>query len=381
MLKYLNTRKAAWIAACGAALGGLFISSEMFFPVLLAAGICIPMLFWPDWKDPTRRKMILIGLGGAAALFLTITLVFWPAGITGGSVLMLKHYMTMSHDVWPVTLRRKNYVKAPKWAYLYWYARFYPAFFLWYAAGSMWLIYRALARKITRPEAVLLVFGLLLLFTAHRAHIIGPEYLAACLPTLTLAGAVPFAALAAPGGLQTSVVRRGLALAVAAILCALIVFYPTNPKIMYLDPPVQHSRWPYAALFLATRWQPGDAMLAPAYGVPARWYMLHQPHLVIKEWQVQALPPSSASPKFLGQVMHGNYRFIAMGSNYGEQFGVDPAIRRFLKPLTPIWTSAEEPGHKSRLIVYEIPRRYPSPQVSPLAARHTAPAPHDRKAP
>jgi hypothetical protein len=158
-----------------------------------------------------------------------------------------------------------------------------------------------------------------------------------------------------------------------AALCLACALIPTRWDALNMDRRSRISRWPLAARFLSARWRPGDMMLAPAFGSAARWYLLHQPQLPLKEWQVQALPESGADRRLLQEVADGNYRFIAVGSLYDDRPAIDPRIDRMVRRWPQIWRSDEKSTGPSRLVLYE---RLPG-----VSRRHPLPIPSDAESP
>ncbi|HLV80482.1 MAG TPA: glycosyltransferase family 39 protein [Chthonomonadaceae bacterium] len=361
LFQYARTQREGWLVGGCAALGGLFVTSEVFFPTLLAAAGAAPFLLWPAVKSAEKRRRILIALGCGALVFLGIVWALWPAGLLGDSVKMLRHYVAMAHDAWPVTIRDVHYQHAPKWAYLYWYEHDYRPFFVCYSFGVLTVLVLLVRRQVTASMAVLLAFTAILLYTAHSAHIIGPEYLVGALPPLSLVA-----------GLFVLVVARwnpAFGAAVAVTLCVLIALWRPAQSLSGMDARSQHSRWPQAARFLAARWQPGDQMLAPAYGVPARWYLLYVARVPAKPWQIEALPGEDAHDNLLQALCSGAYRYVAAGNSFFDTPSIDPRIARVLRTWPVVWQSDEDGVGPSRLKIYQLPHgvssRHPLPFPRP----------------
>ena len=56
MAEYARSRHWGWIAGFGAALGLLFVTSEMFFVAVPATVLALPFLVWPALRMPDRRR-------------------------------------------------------------------------------------------------------------------------------------------------------------------------------------------------------------------------------------------------------------------------------------------------------------------------------------
>jgi 4-amino-4-deoxy-L-arabinose transferase-like glycosyltransferase len=347
LMLYARTRRAGWLISACVALGGMFVTSEMFFVVLLATLLTTPFLLWTDLRDPVRRRHIVRALVVGACLFLLIAYLFWPAGLLGGAVTMLRHYMAMADDSWPVTILGTTYARAPRWAYAYWYARFFEEFFLLYLVGLLTASALLLRRRVTPPTGVLLICSGVVLLAAHKAHMIGPEYLAHALPLLTLMCGLLFSTIGERS--------RPAGYAAMGIAC-LLALKGYDPHLLSgMDARSLRSRWPAAARFLAGRWKTGDMMLASQYGAVGRWYMVYYSGVASKEWQVQAIPPNDARESFLQQVASGRYRFAAIGSTVADAAAIDPRLKRMLASWQVVWRSEETDGLPSRLVIYQHP--------------------------
>lgn len=366
LLRYIQTRREGWLVGAGAALGGMFVTSEVFFPTLLAAALAAPFVLVPTWRERERRRRILIGLAGGVVAFLAIAGILWPVGLLGGALKMLRHYMAMAHDPWPVNVRDRVYDRAPKWAYLYWYWHFYRLFFVCYALGAATSFVWMVRRKLSREAAVLLIFAAVILISAHKAHIIGPEYLAHALPLLSLVAGFFFLAV-----LQWN---RPIGLAMVVLLCLAVLRWRESMTLPGMDARAQWPRWPYAAQFLAGRWQPGDQLLAPAFGVPARWYVLHVAGVHAQGWQIEALPGDGARNTLLRDLASGAYRYVAVGSTYSDTPSVDSRVWQVIRRWPRVWQSDEGGAGQSRLSIYQVPRgttsRHPLPLPASLLRGH-----------
>jgi hypothetical protein len=348
LLKYGETRGPGWIVAVCAVLGGLFITSEYLFPVLLALLVAAPFLLWNAVKEPAGRKRIALALAGGVAVFLVIAWSFWPAGLTGGAATMLRHYMEMADDSWPVKLRGHLHDRAPKWAYAWWYWDMYRPYLLFYATGAAAVLALALRRRLTAGAWAFLAVTAVVLAVAHKSHIIGPEYMVHGVTLLTLVGGL---FLQAVMNASTAAGLVASAVAVGGILP-----HVSPRDLNGMDARARHPRWEQAARFLASRWQDGDRVMAPAYGGVGRWYLLHVAKAPAKEWQVQALPEAKARPKLVSEVATGAYRFVVVGSTFNDWCKVDPSIDKIIQAWPVVWQSDEGGTGPCRLRIHERPR-------------------------
>lgn len=348
LLKYTETKKTVWLVGGWTALGGLFATSEVFFPAIVGATLALPFLFWPEMKEAESRKRVLRGFALGIVAFLIVVYIFWPAGLLhGGAWTMVRHYMEMADDTWfPVVINGVTYPRAPKWAYLYWYWTQYRPFFLCYTAGLLTALALILRRRLTPGLGITLAFTTLIVFSAHKAHIIGPEYFAHALPYLTLLTGLFFLAL-----IQRYRWMGGVLLLI--VVTGALLYAPQISR--YLANRALHPRWPHAARFLATRWRPGDRMLAPQYGTVGRWYVLHVGGAPAREWHVQALPARNARDRLVQEVAAGVYRFVAVGSTFSDGKNVDERIWQIIRRWPVIWQSDEAGRGPSRLTIYERP--------------------------
>jgi len=370
LLLIYHSGRYAWVILTGAAVGMMFVTSEYFFPCILALGLIPVVLIGEeairrrtmiiDWRGLLSwRKAILWG-AGAMGVYLMISWVFWPAGLMGDSFRMLMHYVRMAHDVWPVVIAGVHYQRAPKWAYAYWYWVDFKIFFLLYAAGLMTTLWIVLKGRANRSLLALFTFTGVVLFTAHRSHIIGPEYLAHALPLMSLLGGYFFVSLLR--------LYKPLGVVMIVLFCILGYVKLGKAEISGLGVRAREPRWSLAAKYIASHWKPGYSVLAPAYASAARWYLLHYAGIPAKSWQVQALPETPPNMDrdslehrrvLLHDILDGVYHYIAVGSEFSDDKSVDPTIRRILynpkKPWRIVWKSPELPGKESRLVIYECP--------------------------
>ena len=262
---------------------------------------------------------------------------------------MLRHYMQMRHSVsFPVNVGSEVYAVAPKWAYLYWYWKDYLPFFVCYAIGLPGLAALAIARRVHASVVPLITMTSVMLFAAHRAHIIGPEYLAHCLPFLTLLGGYAVYAL--------SLVRRPASfLAIAALAIPVARWSPRVP-LPGMDARAQTSRWPAAARFLGSRWTIGDKIVVGSQPVSvARWYLVYQGKVPPLETQFQVLPVHAPKPLFLERLSTGLYRFVVTSNMFEDHVDLDPQTVQILRTWPVVWRSEEHETGPSRLVIYQRP--------------------------
>ena len=376
MLMSLRTLRPKWLIAAWLGIGLMFSTSEYFFPSILALGLCAPVVLLELYKSGTYRKELAVTLVVGAALALGIAIALWPAGIMGGAWKMLQHYMKMANDPWPVKIRGVLYERAPKWAYLYWYWFNFKAFTLCTGAGALTVLVLSVLRKVNARGVVLLVMTGVILLTAHRSHIIGPEYLSHAIPFLSLLAGFFFYTL-----LQFN---RPVGCAVCILVIGYFSIKHSAANMPGMDERVRVARWPYAIQYLASQWRPSDRMLAPAGGGGARWYLIYEGGIPAKDWQVQALPdgPTGSSrsssmnrAKLLRDILQGVYRYVVVGTAFSDRKPMDPFIRQILNnkqaPWQLVWQSQEYGEGESRLIIYELPRG--------IWHGHPLPVPHDVK--
>ena len=411
LAEYTRGYSPGWIVGCFAALAALFVTSEMFFVALPAVAIAAPFLLWTafrgthyvgqadqraqgtafqprDWWVPfwwrdgvtntdsrgvvaqqivdrdlpspnqarvgdVRRaesgRRLTWALAGGAILFLAIVFIIWPSGLMGGSIKMLRHYMQMRHsDSFPVNVGSQVFAVAPKWSYAYWYWNDYRPFSVCYLIGIPAIFALAVARRLHLSLLPLLSLTALLVFAAHRAHIIGPEYLAHCLPFLTLLGGYSVYAM--------SLVWRPLS--IVALVCLAVPVVRWHPRVPLpgMDARSQVSRWPAASRFLASQWKHGDKIVVGSQPVAvARWYLLYQGNLPPVDSQFQALPVHAPRPLFLDRLQSGFYRYAAVSNMFEDNVDLDVSTRRILKHWTIAWRSNEHGTGPSRLTIYHAP--------------------------
>jgi hypothetical protein len=345
LLKYVETKRKRWLVGIGATLGVLFTLSEMFPPTLIVLACVAPLLLLPEIKEAEERKALLKVMGIGTLVALVIVLILWPAGLFGGAWKMLKHYMDVAKiPVEFATLNGKQYDRAPKWAYLFWYWRDYRVYVLFYAGGFLGAFGLMAFRKGTREMATLLVYTLAFLAIAHAAHIIGPQYLVHCLPLLTLVAAILFCALAT--------LWRPLAV-LALLFCA---GYMSNWDAQaHIEDPLAHApRSAAAAQFLKTRWKPGTKMMiGTQYPTVLLWYMQKRARIPVKEREVYPFPSAHWKAVFLKRLVKGEFRYLVLANTFSPQVTVAPEIAKMLKGWKLVYKSAEPENATPRLRIYE----------------------------
>jgi hypothetical protein len=349
LILYTQTRRHGWLVGAGGALGMLFVTSETFFVVLLALVALLPFLLQAEFREAAKRKRALLGLAGGAGLFLAIALALWPIGLLGHSLRMLRHYVEMRHVPFPTNIGDQVYDIAPRWAYLYWYWHEYRPFFVCYALGTLAVLILLALRKAPAGTGALLLLTGLLLAGAHKAHIIGPEYLAHCLVLLSL--------VAGYFVLAASRLSRPLGFVLMAVVGVSLSRWVQPRPLPGMDARAQISRWPQAARFLATRWQPKDRLiLGPQPAVVARWYLSTVVRTPIYEAQIGQIPLHDPKPAFLDKLRAGKVRYVVISSAFEDRPYLDPRTRQVLEPWRIVWRSDERGTGEPRLTVYAYPR-------------------------
>lgn len=359
MTQFTNGQHWGWIVGCCAALGALFVTSEMFFVGAAGAAAAAPLIAWPSLRAKEKRRELLIGAGVGLAVFLAIAVIIWPSGLTGEAIKMLRHYIQMRHsESFPVNVGNRIFAVAPKWSYLYWYWNDYKPFTLCYAIGIIGLLGMAAAGKFPRRLVPLISLSILLLFAAHRAHIIGPEYLAHCLPFLTLLGGCAIYA--------ASLLWRPLAIIIVAALAVPVLHWHPRVPLPGTDTRAQVSRWPFAAKFLAARWKPGDKIVVGSQPVSvARWYLVYQGGIAPTESQFQTLPVHAPRAEFIHKLASGLYRFVGVSNMFEDSVDLNERTRSILRSWPTVWRSDEHGTGPSRLVIYERPGSISGDQTKP----------------
>lgn len=348
-LKYRETGRSGWLALSGGVLGALFVTSEYVFPTVLMAAFGIGLLLWSQRESLRNRGVqLLLDFLLGVALFALVVVAFWPVGPIGGALKMLQHYVEMADTTaFPVVIEGQQYTRAPRWAYLYWYWTEFRPFFFLYALGFLAVLWLLVRRCLDLGTGLVALLSLGILAVAHRAHIIGPEYLSHALPFLTLLGCVPLAALARA--------QPAHSLPVIGACCFVLATAPEVQPLNGMEPRSQVPRWPAASAFLAERWRPGDRMLASQFAVTARWYLLHYRGVQANIEDIQPLPPADASPELLQELLEGRYRWIAVGNTFSDWTEVDNRIRMLIQRWPVAFRSDEQELGLPRLQIVECP--------------------------
>ncbi len=346
-LQFVRSRRALWLAGTGVALGLLFVTTEMFFVALAAAGVALLPALVQEGREKEKRRELAAGCCLAFTLFVGVGLIFWPAGLAGNAIQMLGHYVEMRHETFPAIVNGRLYLFAPKWAYLYWYRFDYFPYFCCYALGLVALPV-LLNRRLAPPGTfVLLVFAGILLMAAHTAHIIGPEYLAHCLPFLTLLGGLFYAAVSRKS--------RPLGFTVLLLTGAGVSLWTPPHTLAGMDSRAQTPRWPQAVRYLAANWRQGNRLLVgPQPPAVARWYLVYDGHVVPYESQIVPLPGRTFREGYETDIRVGNYRYLALTSTFLDFPEVDAQTTLFLPKSPLVWRSPEDGPYPSRFRLYEL---------------------------
>jgi hypothetical protein len=348
LLQYAQSRRAAWIGGAWVLLGVLFALSEMFFPTMALMGLLVPLLFWSDIRDGERRKQLLMASGIGLAIALALICIFWPAGLTGGALKMVLHYMEVAKTDIPVLLGKERYANAPKWAYLYWYYMWYRAYFLLYATGVASLLVVFFLRKQRFPALITALFTAFFLAVAHRAHIIGPEYLAHCLPMLSLLAVLPLLCL--------SLLWRPLAWLPIVLIALYFARWQPSAELRDQKQRMMHPRWSLALSYFKNQWQPGDRIaLGPQTADVPYWYLRHIAKLPVPRDHVQEILLTNPGERWMKRLKAGEIRYVIITSTFVSYAPVAPELRRLLHTWRVVYKSDEGGKPDSRLIVYERP--------------------------
>jgi hypothetical protein len=343
LLKFAETRKPRWILGIGITLGVLFTVSEIFLPAVLVVACCAPLLLFPEIRDAEFRKQVLRYVAFGTGLALLIGILLWPAGLTGGTLTMLAHYMDVSKmSVEHAYINGKVYDRAPRWAYFYWYWRDFSPYLVLYLVGFAGVPILAAVKKLSREAGVLIAYTLLFLGVAHKAHIIGPQYLAHCLPFMSLMTGLFVGILA--------MWKRPLgwvALAVAGFYVATL----KNPN-MIEDDVARIPRSPQAAAFLKTLWKPGDRMMiGTQQPTVILWYLREVEQMPVRWNEVVALPSAKKRDEVLEGLRKGEYRFFALANTFNSP-RVDAEIQKIIAGWDKIYQSQEPEGTTPRFVLY-----------------------------
>jgi hypothetical protein len=347
-LRYGESRKPVWLAVLGLLMALLYATSEYFLVTVLALICAAPFLLWPVVREKALRLPTLLGLAAALVVFFAVAWTAWPAGLSGGTMKMLNHYVEMADDPWPVKLNGVSYQRAPKWAYAHWYWHLYRPYFVWYVLGGAAFLWLALTRRLRPGQWAAATLTGVVMLAAHKSHIIGPEYLSHALPLLTLWGGLFFAAVAG--------IRAAPGLLAAVVATALVFLYRPPEDLSGMHARSRHPRWEAAARFIARRWRPNDSALVPPFGAVGTWYLRHRAGIPAEDWQVQSWPPRQATPRMIEDVRSGVYRWVVVGNTFQDYPFMDNTLRQIIAKWPVVYRSDEGGTGPSRLVVYERPR-------------------------
>ncbi len=357
LLKYAETRRSFWLSATVVVLGILFTHSEMFYPALLMTALASPFVFWPEIKERTRRRSIAKGLGSGLIIALILIFLLWPAGILGGSLRMLSHYVGVSHELIPVMIAGVYYPIAPKTAYAYWLWNDYKPFAYLYIAGAGGLILLLLFRKGSRPIGIVTAAAILLLAVAHRAHIIGPEYLAHVTPFLALIAGLSFMALAS--------LWRPLGILAVIFCCWHTIPWKPSSSLRERDAGEQTPRWSSAAVYLKKNWVPGDSItIGPQTVGVARWYIRNVALINADDAHILPLQVIKPGRNMMAKLTNSKIRYVMISSAFVDHPDIDPALSKTLKTWQSVYKSKERANRKPRMRIYEAPLVIPIPTLA-----------------
>ncbi len=343
-LKHSETRRPQWMLGIGLGLGVLFAVSEIFLPTLLVMACLMPILIFPEVRDPAQRKQILLYAGAGVGVLLLTASVLWPAGLRGSTLTMLRHYMEVStQSVEHATIGGKVYERAPKWAYLYWYWRDYRPYLILYMAGFAVIPLLLLYKRFTREMVVVVLTTLLFLAVAHKAHIIGPQYLAHCLPLLSLV-----AGLALYG---VSLLWRPLPF---ALMVGLGFWVTGQQKTKFIEDELAMTpRTAQAANYLKTVWKQGDRLLITTQQPTVlRWYLREVAQVPIVDEDILATPSAKKMPLMVANLTQGKIRFVAVANTFDPP-RISPEIKGCIAHWKKVYQSVERGGETSRFTLYE----------------------------
>ena len=357
LLGYARTKKTGWLIGTCGVMGWLFCTSESFFPIGLAIALSLPFVIGSDIKTASGRQMLLRTLAVGAILFAMILFVFWPAGVVGGAWRNIQHYTHISEASVSAQVGGVMRSPIPKWAYLYWYSHDYKPYFVLYVLGAATLLVQSGRRKLSRGAGVLLVLTAVEVITAHSAIQLGPQYLAHCLPLLTLMTGFCFVAVS---GVRVPASLSRYAPVALWTLMALLVLYlarwQVRPDLRVTDEEASVSRWPDASRFLAANWQSGDRLLiGPQPTVVPRWYLLHVRNIRAAESEIGELPQGKTRTGGLLRMAKGAIRYVIINSTFEGDPTIDPFVRQMLSTWPVVYRSREPGDTLPRLVIYERP--------------------------
>ena len=361
LVGYIRTGKKGWLVGTCGVMGWLFCTSESVFPIALAVALGLPFIIGPDVKTAEGRRALLRISGVGVALFALIVFVFWPAGMTGGAWRNIQHYAHISPASVSAQVGGVMRSPIPKWAYLYWYSHDYKPYFVLYALGAVTLLVQIVQRRLSREAGVLLVLTGVEVAVAHAAIQLGPQYLAHCLPLLTLMTGFCFLDLGdnlgrvrvpanlahfVPGAIPVSM----------ALVAAYLAHWQVRPELRVTDEEAMVSRWPDASRFLAAHWQAGDRLLiGPQPTVVPRWYLLQVRGVRAAESQISELPQGQTRAGGLLRMAKGAICYVIVNSTFEGDPDIDPLVRRMIATWPVVYRSREPGGGLPRLVIYERP--------------------------
>ena len=421
LLQFIHTRQWGWLIGTCGVFGWLFCATESFFPILLAALLSLPFLFdrtvqsdenthdtdafsprrrtslsqprnlfpgrptlhglptlhgriaplhgaLPHGRSERRKMLTTFGIG--AFVFLMIVLILWPAGLFGGAWGNIQHYAHLPADTIAAVVGGVSRRPIPKWAYLYWFSHDYKPYFVLYVLGIGAVAWQITKRRLSRSASVLLILTAVEVAVAHLTVEFGPQYLAHCLPLLTLLTGLCFYELAQAAdrvysrrpepAAQTKLNGRAIVPVLVPVgmllTCAYLARWQVRPELRITDEEAQVSRWPDAARFLAARWQTNDRLvIGPQPVVVPRWYLLVGEKLPIRETQIGELPQGRTRLPGLQRMKVGEVRFAVVNSTFDGNPIIDEDVRKLLATWPMVYRSPEPTGIPSRLVIYERP--------------------------
>ncbi len=366
LLGYVRDGKSGWLVGTCGALGWLFCTSESVFPVALATALSLSFVLRSDDVRTAdgRRKLAWTVTIGLLLAGVTIA-VLWPAGVMGSALANIQHYAHIPETSASAQVGGVTRSPIPKWAFAYWYMRDYRPYALLYAAGVLTLLVQMTRRRLSRGAGVLLVFAFVEIGVAHLAIEFGPQYLAHCLPLLTLMTGFFMLELYEVGQRFAPRIvgeRARWSGAFMGALMALTVAYLTrwyaHDQLLGTDKTAIVPRWHTAARFLAARWQPGDRlMVGPQPLVVPRWYLRYDVGLPISDAQILDLPQGRARQAGLDRLAKGAIRFVVVNSTFTSDPVIDAQVRQTLAGWPVIYRSPEPDGSPPCLVIYERPVR------------------------
>lgn len=364
LLGYVRDGKTGWLVGTCGVLGGLFCTSESVFPIAFATALSLPFALRPDDVRTAggRRRLARTLIIGLALAGVTIA-ILWPAGVMGGAWGNIQHYAHIPETSASAQVGGVTRSPIPKWAFAYWYMRDYRPYALLYAAGVLALLVQIARRRLSRSASVLLVFVFVEIGVAHLAIEFGPQYLAHCLPLLTLMTGFFMLELAEVGRRFAPRIvgeRARWSGAVMGALLAFAVAYLTRwyarDQLLGTDKTAIVPRWHTAARFLAARWQPGDRlMVGPQPLVVPRWYLRYDVGLPVSDAQILDLPQGRERQIGLERLAKGAIRFVVVNSTFTSDPVIDAQVRQTLAAWPIIYRSPEPDGSPPCLIIYERP--------------------------